>query len=382
MEAPRMTARFAGLLLTMGLLAGCGRSELLDVEVVPSLEAGPSSSDTSDGTDARGPVADAGTPMADGGPDAALSCEAGVVFGDGSALAAIAVDDADLYWVELATGPTPSGVVARCDKATCSARETLASGLTEPFDVVLTSTLVFYSDLDGVHGCDKASCSPTLLAPAPETTELAVDARDVWFRAGAGILSCPFGGCSTPSVLASQGTYNFITVAVDDTDVYWVATSYDGATLDPSGEVFTCPKTGCNGPPRLVMTVPYPYYVAVDATDVYVTSGQFGPDSAGAIMTCPKTGCASPTTLAGSLRHPIALTLDATTVYWVDEGSPALDIADGDVASCPKAGCPEGPRFLARHQMSPGAIAVDDACVYWALSSFVPGGGAILRTAK
>jgi hypothetical protein len=134
--------------------------------------------------------------------------------------------------------------------------------------------------------------------------------------------------------------------------------------------------------PTLMPDVPYPYGLAVDDSSVYATSGQYGPDDAGAIMTCPKSGCISPTTLAGALQHPIAVTVDSTTVYWVDQGTMAAEFGDGDVGSCPKAGCPGGPTFLATQQHIAGAITTDDACVYWALSPTGVGTGAILRTPK
>jgi hypothetical protein len=311
------------------------------------------------------------------------ACTAGVSVPATTAVAAIAVDETDIYWVELGDGnPSPSGIVGRCGKAGCTSPTVLASGLTEPFDVVLGDASVFFSDLDGIHGCDKAACSPSLLASEPQTTFLAVDTTDVFFRAG-GIYSCPLGGCSVPTTLAGFTGDNYVTVAIDKTDVYWVSTSYSGGMLDPTGKVLACAKTGCAGMPRTVMSgVPYPFDLAVDADRVYVTSGQYGPDDAGAILTCPKSGCAEPATLAGGLHHPIAVAADSTTVYWVDEGTMAANFVDGDVASCPKTGCAGGARFLATSQNTPAAIATDESCVYWVETPHGAGTGAIHRTGK
>jgi hypothetical protein len=306
-----------------------------------------------------------------------------VVVPSTSAIAAIAVDDTDVYWVEVGTGPpSPSGIVARCSKTACTASTVLATGLTEPFGIALTPSLVLYTDLDGVHACEKASCSPALIAPATLATELAVDATHVFFRAGAGIFSCPLGGCSAPNLLAPSGTSNYLAVAVDDTDVYWVATGDTGGM--PSGQVLACPKAGCTGSPRVVVPdVPSPYGLAVDVSSVYVTSGQTSADGAGAIATCgKKQHCLVPQMFVGSLDHPIAVTVDSTTVYWVDQGTMAGSFTDGDVGACPKSGCPTGPTFLAKGQQTPGAITTDDACIYWALSPPGVGTGAILRAPK
>jgi hypothetical protein len=169
--------------------------------------------------------------------------------------------------------------------------------------------------------------------------------------------------------------------AVDDTDVYWGASTIVYTGFGP-GMVFSCPKTGCTGMPRTVATVPYGVdSVAVDDDRVYFTGSPGDNQGPGAIFTCPKGGCTTPVTLASALNAPYQLLLDGETVYWIDRGTPAAGYTDGDVASCPKAGCPNGPSFLAKGQSHPGAIATDSACVYWGLVA--PGSkGAILRAAK
>lgn len=316
--------------------------------------------------------------------DAGAPCRAGVVVAQTTATVALAVDDRDVYWTELGTGPrSPSGIVARCGKTGCTTPEVLASKLTEPFDVEPSPTRIFFADLDGVHACDKASCSPSLITPASLTSKLAVDEQHVFFRAGDGIFSCPLGGSATPDLLASSGEDNDVSIAISGSDVFWVATHYTGGVLDQTGRVLACAKTGCNRSPRTVVSnVVYPLAVAADDHDVYVTSGEYGPDDAGAIVECPTTGCSSPVTLAGGLHHPIAVAIDVNTVYWVDQGTKAAGFTDGDVASCPKTGCPGGPTLLATGLASPSAIATDATCVYYALGPSGVGTGAILRVPK
>jgi hypothetical protein len=306
-----------------------------------------------------------------------------------TATSALAVDDTNLYWAQLATavGSNSSGLIARCNKTSCgTGTSVLVSGLLEPFDIVLDPPRMYYPAGDGIEACDEASCAPVLVAPGPLTSRVAVDDTDVYFLGGVGIFTCPKAGCTTPTEAVAFGISAVQSAvadfAMDDTDVYWPIVTYTNGILDPIATIQSCPKTGCVGAARTVASVPYPNTIALYGSDVYITSGSNETEGSGSILRCAKAGCSTPETMAGSLSHPIALTVDASGVYWIDEGTVAANLADGDVGVCPLSGCPSGPTFLATDQPSPGAVATDDACVYWAQSPDGAGNGAILRASK
>ncbi|HEX4337671.1 MAG TPA: hypothetical protein VH062_17275 [Polyangiaceae bacterium] len=116
------------------------------------------------------------------------------------------------------------------------------------------------------------------------------------------ILKVPLDG-GTPIVLAIAPATTGITV--DATSVYW--TSPD--------KILKAPLTG--GAVTVVASGQvYPTQLVVDVTDVYWTSpGEAEND--GAIMKAPIAG-GTPTVLASHLYSPWALAVDAGYVYWVD----------------------------------------------------------------
>jgi hypothetical protein len=106
-----------------------------------------------------------------------------------------------------------------------------------------------------------------------------------------------------------------------------------------------------------------PFAVAVNATDVYWLDGH------GNVLKCPLTGCppaadgGSVATLVASGPIPLiagAIALDQANVYWISGNA-------GLVMKCPLSGC-TSPTVLASGQ-TPYDIALDDTYVYWANDS-------------
>ena len=115
------------------------------------------------------------------------------------------------------------------------------------------------------------------------------------------------------------------------------------------------------------------------------TDGNSG--QVGMILACAKSGCgATPTVLAGGLDAPIAIATDGINVYWTEVGPDYLAggpvTGTGLVRKCAVTGCGNAPTDVATGLTSPGAIALDDANVYWTEMGTTADGGKIWKAPK
>jgi VCBS repeat-containing protein len=115
---------------------------------------------------------------------------------------------------------------------------------------------------------------------------------------GGAVKSIPKAGAPVPKVYSSTETRP-LSIAVDDTTVYWTAQGPNSST-DPNtwiyvdGYVAACPKAGCpaSGPVKIATGLHNPAGIAVDATAIYVTIfgnvGSSGQNNEGSIMKAMK----------------------------------------------------------------------------------------------
>jgi hypothetical protein len=161
-------------------------------------------------------------------------------------------------------------------------------------------------------------------------------------------LTCS-AGCKAGECTVTLATGNVLSLAVDDTDVYW--TDFHS--------IFAIPKDG--GTKKTLASVAGgPQTLVVDATNVYSLNAQ------NSITSVPKAG-GTVVTLASSqnLVGTPELALDSANVYWVSHAGTAMG---GTVLDCAKTGCGGTPTTLASGQAyASGAIAVDATSVYWGL---------------
>jgi hypothetical protein len=96
-------------------------------------------------------------------------------------------------------------------------------------------------------------------------------------------------------------------IAVHGENVYWLESEYS-SNYDAPGRVLSCPKTGCQGEPKLVVdNLVKPIDLVVDDTFVYFTEPRYlcqscsdtstEPDGPDRLSRCSIEGCASPTVL-------------------------------------------------------------------------------------
>jgi hypothetical protein len=155
------------------------------------------------------------------------------------------------------------------------ARATLASGQSSPFGVAANATRVFWSaDVDGggaIQALDVDGTDVTVLASAQATPRTLVlfGSTVYWVTsvASGNVMRAVLladGGANT-SVFASA--QNMPWAVVEDADsVYWTTAGVPGA-------IYACPRAGCGGPPRVVVSgVVQPTYLVTDARAVYVAT--------------------------------------------------------------------------------------------------------------
>jgi len=317
----------------------------------------------------------------------------------------IAVDGVNLYWMTLGTNATKDGKaplgwtggrILKCPVAGCGGDPVaLASNLAQgpstaaPAPFTSDGGSVYWSDWSDGRGrrlvkCGVAGCGDQPVVIGSEGAQgLAVfQGNFYWTEFSATLYACPIGGCGSSEVTIWSAGYSpcNVGVAVDASGIYWVAQA--------PNTLFRCPLAGCGGAPTVLMAgsadVADARQVALDANNVYFTDGN---PEIGMVLACAKSGCGTaPTVLASGLDAPIAVATDGINVYWT-EARPyftarAPVTGTGLVRKCAVGGCGNAPTNVATGLNWPGAIALDDANVYWTEGGTAAGAGKIWKAPK
>jgi hypothetical protein len=339
-----------------------------------------------------------------GPPDTTTGPPGAVLTASGQqAPVAIAVDGVNVYWMNLGTNATTDakaplgwtgGQVLKCPVAGCGgAPVALASNLAQgpstaaPAPFVSDGVSVYWSDDSGprIVKCAVAGCGgePEVIGPQGAQGLAVFQQNFYWTEFSAELYACPIAGCgSSEATLWSAGFSPCdVGVAVDASGIYWVAQA--------PNTLFSCPLGGCAGAPTALMAaspdVADVQQVALDANNVYFTDGN--PIELGMILACAKSGCGTtPTVLASGLDAPVAIATDGINVYWTETGPDFVggtSVAGvGLVRKCAVGGCGNAPTNVATGLTSPGAIALDDANVYWTEEGTAAGAGKIWKAPK
>ena len=330
-----------------------------------------------------------------------------VVASGQQAPVAVAVDGVNVYWMNLGTNATTDpkapmgwtgGQILKCPVAGCGgAPVVLASNMAQgpsteaPAPFASDGASVYWSadwTVDGgpaIAKCGVAGCGnqPELIGPQGAQGLAVFQGSFYWTEFSAELYACPIAGCGSSEVTLWSAGYSpcDVGVAVDASGIYWVA--------DGPDTLFSCPLGGCVGAPTPLMAgsadVADSRQLALDANNVYFTDGN--PEQLGMILACAKSGCgATPTVLASGLDAPTAIATDGINVYWTETGPDVVAGAPvtgaGLVRKCAVTGCGNAPTNVATGLTLPGAIALDDANVYWTEAGTTADGGKIWKAPK
>jgi hypothetical protein len=386
------------LLIGACLAPGCGGSVLMadladgsvpddatlrsDVHV-PIGDASLGDAATSDRTlDGSEPCGRSGEPCCMGGLcDAPLACGSGICS---------CKDASDCPDDELCT------VNHRCIT-------TLAADQFLPNSIVVGPTVVYWTNAGrGSYGSVVSApalggTSQTLIAGRTAPASIVLDSASVyWVESSTALLRLSLGGALTTLATGSiQG------IAIDGSYIYWP----NGAPIT-GGMVLRMPKGG-GAQTTLISGQPSPFSLAVDATNVYWSSGY------DAVLTMPKNGGAlatfasgqegafdivlnngtnvswttsagdnivtapigggAPTTLAFGQNPSNSMmgvpAVDASFIYWTYAGSGVAGLSDGAVLRASLDG--GAVATLAAGEDAPTAIAIDSTSAYWTTASRV-----------
>jgi hypothetical protein len=301
-----------------------------------------------------------------------------VVQPSGAIIYDLAVDSTHIYWTQIATNGNPGGVSKKPfagSTVTLSVNDPI---LSDPRGIAVDNLNMYWVDLQngaveeislmgGTFAVLRAPVTADSGVPSDSPIDVRSDGTNVYFVTydGGQVLSVPIQVTMplTPPTVIATGENHPQALWVDNTNAYWV--DYGNANpLVRSGSVKQAPKTG-SGPVQTLSTGEgQPWDIAVDETSVYWTNhGNPGQIRRVAI------GGGTVETLADGQGAPSGIAVDKDYVYWTNFDT-------NTVMRLPKTGG-QKPFMLASGQNNPAAIAVDSTNVYW-----VNQGGTILAVTK
>lgn len=250
-----------------------------------------------------------------------------------------------------------------------AAPTTISSSVSEPLSLVVDGTDAYWmakgtSDSvvfgNSIFSCPLTTCFSPRMVLGPQTysmvSDLALQASTVYFRNSYQFKQCTASGCDT---IFGSGPGDIISgvFAADSTGLYSSWTD-DGL---PIRRTEFCPFATCRtaGTP---LWSSLPSLLTAWQGTVYIL------DSSGNIGSCPNTGCSNILTpLATNESGVSSMAVDDSGLYWIASG--------GDIRHCAIPDCAGGPTMLVRGQTNPVSISLSDQYIFWVNrgSGTVPG---------
>lgn len=234
---------------------------------------------------------------------------------------ALTVDATSIYW----TNHTATGEVRRCPITGCpSSGSTLLATANYPSGVVVSGGTVFWAANSGgeiARGDTTDGGHPLVLFPASASGNPYQLATDVGYVYATDNMSgttrrIPLDGgavttLSNNSVTSSSG------IAIGTGGIFFTGGSFtDGIVWRITAAAFA---DGASATP-FASSQHHPTGIAVDDTNVYWVATGDPDQNNGFVLTCPITGCMTPTVLATGQHYPVRIKVDADAVYWTNNG--------------------------------------------------------------
>lgn len=231
---------------------------------------------------------------------------------------------------------------------TCGDPATVISGLTQAAAIAVDDANVYWTEGNRIRACTVTGCkTPKTLAISAATALASDGAFLYWGDATTGsIVRCATTGCTTPETLASNQPY-LQGPSFDGTTLAWATLSI----ADLKSTLHACEPSACASP-RVLATGQDGVY----ALGLASLTGVVAWRTSGPLRACPaSTTCADPTSLA-STAGPGHLAAGGGMAVW--------ETRERTIVSCSLAGCQGMPRVIGT-SAAPGAVATDGILVAW-----------------
>ena len=208
---------------------------------------------------------------------------------DGGDLRGVVASGNYLYWAdETIDGGLSAVVGGALDGGAFSRLATYPAHQLQQF-IAADDASVYWAQDDKLFSCPLAGCAGAVVTVAAGSYphEIAPSAPSVYFTTvatGASTLQyCgSSSGCASPATLYSSSVDTFGGVAIDAMYVYWTSSpSVDAGASGPGGQILRCPRSATsNCTPTVLAANEYrPDHIAVDDTAVYWAATSLDPSS-------------------------------------------------------------------------------------------------------
>jgi hypothetical protein len=287
-------------------------------------------------------------------------CQPVVLANGQNNLGVLTVDATNVYWT------TEDGFVRKMPIAG-GIITTLASGQDLPFGIAVDATTVYWTNEDllgQVMSVPIAGGTPRVLANNQSLPfKLTVSNGTIYWtnRLNGTIMKMPVTG-GTPTTMASSQD-SAAAIIVNGNTLYWSTSNPGSIRAMPLGGGTITPLAGAFALSLFIRDATL-YWSDTEIINGFSTVFKLPLDSSGLVL-----NGSAPVTVA-STPGSDATVADSVNVYWTDEVS-------GSIQTTPIAGGTV--RVLAKNQLAPTEMAIDDKNIYWVTSS---ANGTVMKLAK
>src|SRR5581483_9109399 len=243
-------------------------------------------------------------------------------------------------WSDLDNVPCGANGCGQCSQGMCGVGF-VAYQQSSPTAIAVDAANIYWINSYGAGDVSKIALSggnpssPTVLATnQANPTGLAIDATYAYwtnqnFSASTGFLQrATLGSSGVPGSALAGSLTTPGAIVVDAANAYWVS---QGTTGNKDGAILKLALGGGTGTPTpLASSLASPLGIAVNGGNVYWTNS-----GDGTVMKIAAGGSGTAATIATGQIVPSGIAVDASAVYWVNQGTASINYTDGTVMKLP-----------------------------------------------